>query len=548
MTVPIQGSSHSVASIFSDMLKLKVPYFQRGYAWQQENADRLLSDILRHVGGGAETDWYPLGAIILRQTPGETEADIADGHQRLITLTVMLAALRDLERDADSQARLHGCIIATDGAVRLTTLAPAQGLMRDYVQDIGATARRAPEDTSELSPGEEAILEVRDWLRQRLSAFDVGQRRTIADFLLERTFLVVITVADEPSARLLFSTMHETGVRPQTADLLKSSILGKCSGETREQARGVWEGLEGRLGRDRMETLFMHIAAMDTRRMSSESPDIALGRAYDFSTPEDAGRFVLERLRPVGQRHIQILNAGLDPRAVPGPAFRRLQYLGWVIRHDTWRLPALHWLSLRPIEDAETLDFFRRLERLAWVQMIKAEEIAKRDRRYLAILDEIDRGRALEPGGGLDIGVDERQAVHGVLAGPNVFKRPYKLFLLLRLNAHYEGDENVHIAPEATVEHIYPQRPAAGSGWQREFGARSDANHLLHSLGNLTLLTEPEQNSAANGDYSAKRAIYGESGFAISQRLAAKPEWRPQDVAARTDELVRDLFAALGIS
>lgn len=547
MTVPIEGGSHTVASIFSDKLRLHVPYFQRGYAWQQEHAERLLGDLLRHVRGEAGLDWYPLGAIILRQTPGEKQADIADGHQRLITLTIMLAVLRDLESEAERRRRLHGCICEADETPRLTTLATARVLMLAYVQRTGATARLQVDADLDLSPSEEAILEVRSWLRQRLSALKIGERRAVADFLLDRTMLIVITVAEEQAARLLFATMHETGVRPQTADLLKSSVLGNCAAGTRDRAREIWEGLEGRLGRDRMETLFLHIAAMETRRMSAETPDIALGRAFDFSTPEDAGRFVIERLRPVGARHVDILNAGLDSRATPGPVFRRLQYLGWVIRHDTWRLPALHWLSQRPYEDAETLTFLRRLEALAWVQMIKAEDIAKRDRRYLGLLGEIDKGRAMEPGGALDIMPDERQAVHGVLAGPNVFKRPYKLFLLLRLNALYEGDVGVVVAPEATVEHIVPQKPDLKSQWATDYGASPVAKSLLHSLGNLTLLTEAEQNEAANGEFEFKQGVYRRSGFVLTRRVAERTRWGPADVAARTDELVGDFFKALGI-
>ncbi len=547
MTVPIQGGSHTVAAIFSDQLRLHVPYFQRGYAWQQENAERLLSDVLRHVKGEAGLDWYPLGAIILRQTPGETKADIADGHQRLITLTVMLAVLRGLESESERRQRLHRCVCEADETPRLITLETARDLMLDYVQRSGATALPQPGPDADLSPGEEAILEVRDWLRQRLSALQIGQRRAIADFVLERTFLVVISVEEEQAARLLFSTMHETGVRPQTADLLKSSVLGKCAAGTRDRARAIWEGLEGRLGRDRMETLFLHIAAIESRRMSSETPDIALGRAFDFSTPEDAGRFVIERLRPMGARHVEILNAGFDTRSTPGPVFRRLQYLGWVIRHETWRLPALHWLSQRRYEDAETFAFLSRLETLAWVQMIKAEDIAKRDRRYLSLLDEIDRGRALEAGGALEIMPDERQAVHGVLAGPNVFKRPYKLFLLLRLNALYEGDAGVIVAPEATVEHIFPQKPGSASRWQVDHGRSPEMGRLLHSLGNLTLLIEAEQNAAANGEFELKRSVYRQSGFELTRRVADRTAWRPDEIAARTDQLVGDFFKALGI-
>ncbi len=373
-------------------------------------------------------------------------------------------------------------------------------------------------------------------------------RRKLADFLLERTVLVAVSVGGDAAARLLFTTMHETGVKPQTADLLKSRVLGKCRGDDRETAQAVWEGLEARLGRDRMEGLLLSVAAIKARAMPSEHPDVALAQAFDLDPPGMARRFVMEHLRPIGSHLLEILNAGLDPAAQPGPVYRRLQYLGWVVRHDAWRLPALHWLSLRSIEAPETLVFLKRLETLAWVQMIRAEDVLRRDRRYLDILGEIDRGQALDAGSALTILPAERAAVRAVLTGPNLARRPYKLFLLLRLNAIAEGDEAVRITPEATVEHVFPQRPGFNSRWLEDYGRDADAATLKHMLGNLTLLTEREQNQAANRDFEAKRGIYADSAFSLSRHLGELSTWPPDAIRARTEQMAGDLMAALDIA
>jgi hypothetical protein len=316
----------------------------------------------------------------------------------------------------------------------------------------------------------------------------------------------------------------------------------------REAARVVWDRLEGQLGRERLETLFLHMAALETRTIPAERADLALAHAFDLGKANAAAGFVIDRLRTIGGVHVRMLNAGLDPGASPGPALRRLQHLGWIIRHDTWRLPALHWLQRHPLEAPETLAFLRKLEALAWVQMIKAEDVQRRDRRYLALLGEIDRGRALEPGGALAIAPDERAAVSEILKGANFFRRPYKLFLLLRLNAIYEGEDRVVVVPEATVEHVFPQSPGGRSRWHGDFGTGSEAARLRHALGNLTLLTEAEQNQAKNLEFAAKREVYRASRFALSQRLGELAAWRPGDVDRRTDALVADLFAALGIA
>jgi hypothetical protein len=548
MSVPISSSCENVEEILTGPYKFAVPYFQRGYAWQQEHVERLITDLVAHSGGSQSMDWYPLGAIIIAHRPGAAVAEVADGHQRLITLTILIAVLRDLETEDARRRRLARCIHDEGGAARFSTLQGTAELLLAAVQADGATVQGKSTDGLDLTPSEAAVLDNRTLIVERLGELSPAERRRLADFLLERTILVKITVGEESAARLLFSTMHETGLKPQTADLLKSRVLGRCTGEIREQAQTIWEWLEARLGRDRMDGLFLNVAAIKSRALATEHPEVALGQAFDFESPEAASRFVLEHLRPIGTRHVEMLNAGLDPSAKPGPVFRRLQYLSWVIRHDTWRLPALHWLVQAGYEHPQTLAFLKRLEALAWVQMIRAEEAVRRDRRYLAVLGDIDSGRALEPERSLGVARHERETVRSILVGANLARRPYKLFLLLRLNSIYEGDGAVTVTPEATMEHIFPQRPGAASGWARDYGQGPDDAGLKHMLGNLTLLTEREQNRAANRDFEFKRAIYAESAFALSRRLASSAAWRPEDIRARTDELAEDFLADLGLA
>lgn len=548
MVGPLASRCETVEEFLSRQRKLRIPYFQRGYAWREEHADRLITDITTHARGSGSIGWYPLGAVILAQHPDEMIADVADGHQRLITLTILIAILRDLEDDDTLRLRLDQCILDSDGSPRFSTASGANDLLRSAVQERGAATREFDAMTDDLSPSEVALVENRALLNRRVSSMPPTERRALATFLLAHTMLVTITVAEEAAARLLFATMHETGAKPQTADLLKSRVLGRCIGDTREKAQSIWENLEARLGRERMEGLLRNIAAIETRALATANPDVHLSQLFDFAGPEDAGRFVLDRMHPIGARHVEMLNAGLDPKAEPGPVFRRLQYLSWVIRHDTWRLPALHWLSQTSYDHPDTLPFLVRLEALAWTLMIRAEEPQRRDQRYLAILDEIDRGTVLAPGHQLEVSAAERVAVRAILTGPNLARRPYKLFLLLRLNAIYDGDTAVTVTPEATMEHIFPQRPAAASRWAETYRQTPDAAALRHMLGNLTLLTETEQNRVGNQDFHIKRAVFAGSAFNLTRRVSAATEWRAEEIRARTETLADDFLAALGLS
>jgi hypothetical protein len=420
------------------------------------------------------------------------------------------------------RSRLGRCLADDGRDPRLSTLRDLSPLLLAAVQTPGATYSPVTIGAEDLSPSQNALLDNREAIQRRIVQLPPEERRDLALFVLERTWLVVVRVGEEGAARLLFSTLHETGIRPHVSDLLKSRALGLCNGDVRELAQSVWESLESRLGRERMEGLFQDLATLQTRTVPSDTSDAAIGRAFDLDSADGVGSFILDHLRPVGRRYVEMLAGAQNPVATPGPVFRRLQYLSWVMRHDTWRLPVLHWLRHRYFDDPETPQFLNRLEALAWCQMIRAEDISRRERRYLDLLAAIDANRQIEPGGPLDITADEKRAVRAVLTGANFIRRPYKLFLLLRINASLEGDGAVSIAPEATVEHVFPQRPVTTGQWATDFADDGQAARLRHTLGNLTLLTEREQNAAGNRDFAQKREIYARSVFRISQDLGGQ--------------------------
>ena len=189
----------------------------------------------------------------------------------------------------------------------------------------------------------------------------------------------------------------------------------------------------------------------------------------------------------------------------------------------------------------------QKVEALAWVNTILAEDPARRDHRYIKLLDQIDGGQALVSGSALEISRAERQRVRSILAAPNFSKRRYRLFLLLRINAALDGDTAVHLVADATIEHIFPARPAVGSRWLSDFD-NAQAAQFRNMLGNLTLLTEVEQNRARNHDFDAKHPVLEASVFSLSRRLKDQTAWRPKDVERATVDMVELLMQSWGLA
>lgn len=548
MAKRITAQARSIAELLEAERRFLLPYFQRGYAWLDEHAERLFDDLLEvaegrrleEPDGTAPLVWYPLGSIIVSRAANSNDAWLADGHQRLITLTVLIAILRDLEDDAALKRRLDACIFLGDGdpaKPRLVTQADAQGFLAQYVQQPQATKQEFRGDHAECTDSERNIINNRNTLKNLIGNLSAVRRRTFARFVLDDCMIVENEVASEAIARLLFSTMHGTGLKPTWPDLFKADVLGAIEVEPREHAQSAWEGVEARLGRDALDVLLRQIAIIEKGRVPKGPVEDILKAAFKLDTHDGALAFVERRLDPLGEHLADMIDAAHGTGGLPPAVRRRAQYMDWVRGHDTWLAPALCWLEISGKDGDATVEFFRRLEALAWAEAITTQGPARRDEQYLRLISEIKSGRALGAGSSLDITVGRRKSMRDILAGSNFTRRRYKQLLLMRADAALQGDEALHVPARPTVEHIYPANPTSNSRWMKDFRGGGAAT-LRQRLGNLTLLTTAEQNEAANKDFDAKRKVYGRSVFALSRDLERHDTWVPKLIEDRTNELV----------
>lgn len=83
-----------------------IPLFQRPYSWDKKNNESLWNDLIEIYEDGTEERHF-LGSIVTKSmtaTPeGVTPFLVIDGQQRLTTLTLLLAALRDAAKATEPQ-------------------------------------------------------------------------------------------------------------------------------------------------------------------------------------------------------------------------------------------------------------------------------------------------------------------------------------------------------------------------------------------------------------------------------------------------------------
>lgn len=212
----------------------RIPRFQRPYSWDITNLEEFWRDVYDD-----NSDGYFIGPMVgWRRTAEASYASVVDGQQRLTTICLILAALRDafkeygadkfaagiqgyLERQ-DRDADMHFVLQPEDDAayLRLAVLAetPDRSLAPSSSNEQGlATAfkwasSKVSETLKALDPATKPI------------AVEALQR--LRDATLSLT-VIWIEHSNEDDAYTLFETLNSRGKDLDVADLLKNLLLSK---------------------------------------------------------------------------------------------------------------------------------------------------------------------------------------------------------------------------------------------------------------------------------------------------------------------------------
>lgn len=204
----------------------KIPRFQRPYSWDKDNIQEFWTDMENH-----KPNEFFIGSMVV-YIKGNYRY-IVDGQQRLTTITILLAALRDkfISISLDSQAKgLQKLIERTnldndeEFVIQTDSSYP---FFQQQVQNFEKPKKIDP-------PGEEEILlkDAYDQLKQLIDssvdslttqAKKKKSLESIRDKLLSLK-AIYVEVDNEDDAYIIFETLNTRGKDLTSADLLKNHL------------------------------------------------------------------------------------------------------------------------------------------------------------------------------------------------------------------------------------------------------------------------------------------------------------------------------------
>lgn len=107
----LKAHEHPLKKIFSSDFDFAIPHYQRPYAWGPEETLQLVDDLDGAIDRNVD-DPYFLGSLVLVQEREDSpHGEVIDGQQRLTTLSILFAVLRELTGDSDTATTLGKMVL-----------------------------------------------------------------------------------------------------------------------------------------------------------------------------------------------------------------------------------------------------------------------------------------------------------------------------------------------------------------------------------------------------------------------------------------------------
>ena len=265
MPLSFETKTMTVGELFSGSNVFRMPIFQRPYSWDEETALELYDDIYQAT---ERASGYFLGPIIVARSGNNKPFDVVDGQQRLVTLSVIFAILRDLASSTDLQQELQKVIWRPQRTARQLNNAPRvtlrdfdQESMQQWVQISGSTLELPDEGGNEST---KRLLSAIKAIQAEIGSVQNSFVSKLATFILNRCKFVRITAQSLDEAYVLFRSFNSRGMPLNELDIIRAELVGSTEYDPKlaEEIAECWDHIQLEIGHEGFLVYVRTIVAM----------------------------------------------------------------------------------------------------------------------------------------------------------------------------------------------------------------------------------------------------------------------------------------------
>lgn len=551
-----------------------IPDYQRAYVWDTDQVRDLLDDTISAYRENKEAQYF-LGSMVLKinekseNNVSYTEYELLDGQQRITTVFLILACMRDMLTDYPQyQNSLAGFVYQAEDAIlqqpeRMRIIFNIRSDVRDFVNEYikplhGTCDSALLKDKTQAKDVNISIRNMANALLVAHEFLEENKNEIIGylSYFLNKVLMIYVATEELQDAFQLFTVLNNRGVKLSSSDILKAENLKELSATDRTFWATRWEEMETYFGED-FDKFLSHIRTIlvkkkQTTTLLKEFDEFVYSnQEYDRTQKKYVprtpilrrGRDTFELLYSYYHTYQEVFDT--DHSVVTGDYeitnYLKLMETGFGA--DYWIAPVLDYY--RKYRRRDFVAFLKALDRKLSADWITAATPTVRMENVNAILREIEASQdsaALLQSKTFTINKsDFERVING-----DIYGRSFAKYLLLKLDLIYRGSSTPMIPQAiASIEHILPRNPSADSQWVKDF-SEAEREEWANKLGNLVLISRRKNTSQGNRDYVEKKEKYFEKNiemFPNSIRIYQNyPEWKLSDLKKNHSDVVTELL------
>ena len=518
----IKVEEKKIIVLFRDFW-FNIPSYQRPYVWGEDNINELLDDILYAFENDSQ-DTYFMGALVLQNKEND-EYDILDGQQRLTTLALLLATIRDNIKVEKTKKVLQDHLFQEDDETadipsrnRFTfnIRNEVQRFFEEYIIKENGTfnIEKALEDEQfKNNISIKNMVAVVQVIRKRLEEI-FGEQLSLENisgtsllefikFIRNKLIFAYICSDTREQAFRLFTILNNRGIPLTTADILKSLNLDKVQDEIkRNEYAKKWEELEEQYGDkfDRFLNFIRTIKLKEKARKNllEEFEEKIYGKVMNY------GKESIDYILKTSENYDKLINLTAD---FNNEYKNLINVMKVGFNSEDWIPPLLYYYE--KFNTQGLVKFLKLLDNKFMGDWINRETPTKRLENMNKILKAIEIGEnyndILNNKNLFNFDINNfKNIING-----NIFGERYCKYLLLKIEYLSLDSEVAYIGnyKNISIEHVLPQNPKEDSEWRVKF-SNEDREEWTNKLGNLILLTKRKNSKLSNLEFKDKKKKY----------------------------------------
>jgi hypothetical protein len=438
--------------------------------------------------------------------------EVVDGQQRLTSLMILLACLRDKVDDEDFKAGLQDKILqrknVVDGIPEKVRLeVKDREIFAEAVVTAGGTEKERRE--KDLPEPQWRYIQALNTFKDRLKNLPEKEIREVITFLNQKCVVIYLATSTFDDAFRLFTIVNDRGKQLRRIDVLKSiniapDVVTKKS--VRDRIAQRWEELEKDVGETTFESVFHLIRLI----LLKDKPQGDLLKEFQDRIFAKGTLTKGEPFVDLVFEYVELYKKVFDDRdIVPTNDAEHTKYKALIhimdseFRASEWRACLLFFA--KKFNGESVYDFCLKIEKVYLQQWFGGVRKDERYSDYSKILGLIETSK--KPHDVLDGIKYDEDAIRTAIGRKNLYGAGYSKYVLLRLELIASEHDVIKEFNAKSIEHVLPQTPEL-TGYWADHHDLSKIPEYVNSVGNLVLMSKGKNSSARNYDFATKKERY----------------------------------------